>query len=54
MSKQVMSEELQDCFQDAQERILDNRYEPDKIICIMGMLKGCVLRELLEKERTDG
>ena len=48
-----MSEELNKFFEESTKRIIANRYEPDKIHCIMSNLKQKVLIEMIEKEREN-
>ncbi|MDH4127654.1 MAG: hypothetical protein OEV44_02790 [Spirochaetota bacterium] len=44
----LMSEDLEKAFTDTVTQLLENRYEPDKMLCSMGALKKMVLNELAE------
>lgn len=42
----VMSKELEEAFALCIKRVNENRYEPDKVNCIITDLKSKVLREM--------
>jgi hypothetical protein len=43
-SDTLLPAEIMNDFNEMQRRILDNKYEPDKIICNVGWLRGKIIR----------
>ena len=48
----VMSKELEDAFALCANRVIENKYEPDKVWCIIMDLKGKVLLEMADRSKS--
>lgn len=42
-SKYIMPEEIMDIIDIMEKRIIDDKYEPDKILCNTGNLRGALI-----------